>query len=436
MNLDWRRLKAVVIESDDWGLCAWTPDEQAHRVLADTPVFRSPVGRVYGRSTLESAADVNELGTLLMQFRGGDGFPPVWQANSIMAAPDFERMSPPLFEMAEMPLVDLPELPSRWQRPGLWPQVLRAIDEGWWWPELHGLHHIPVRGWLHALRRGAADARRAHLQQVLVCEAVQAGSEYDPSEPLEQREWNLAGAIERFTRVFGRAPTSFCPPDYRSDDALEAAAERLGLATFQGKTEQAGGVPAPLKRLFNAMRFPETRGARFYLPPRIAFEPRGVAAPGGPSGLDAAHGAARAAWQQGRPAILSTHRANYAHLDESWSQAGRAALRELLTRLTSDGATFLLDFEVRARAERAWSVRPIGARGVLVRYYGVPREPVRFAAPAGVSGVSIAEAQGSGRASASVEQGEVLGAFDPGEYLIEWVRDGAAAGSAHDRSHV
>ena len=52
LNLDWRRLKAVVIESDDWGLCAWSPDEQAYRVLTDTPAFRSPPGRIYGRSTL------------------------------------------------------------------------------------------------------------------------------------------------------------------------------------------------------------------------------------------------------------------------------------------------------------------------------------------------------------------------------------------------
>ena len=58
MNLDWRRLKAVVLESDDWGLCAWSPDDQAVRVLADSPAYRSAPGRRYGASTLESADDV------------------------------------------------------------------------------------------------------------------------------------------------------------------------------------------------------------------------------------------------------------------------------------------------------------------------------------------------------------------------------------------
>ena len=85
MNLDWRRLKAVVLESDDWGLCAWVPDERAFRSLADTPAWRGPAARAYGRSTLEGADDVALLSAVLLEFRGGDGLPPVWQANTVMA---------------------------------------------------------------------------------------------------------------------------------------------------------------------------------------------------------------------------------------------------------------------------------------------------------------------------------------------------------------
>jgi len=118
VNLDWRRLKAVVLESDDWGLCAWSPDEQAFRVLADTPAFRSPAGRRYGASTLESAADVDLLSRTMLEFRGADGFPPVLQANTVVSAPDYSALKPPLFEVESMPLVDHPATPSRWRRPG------------------------------------------------------------------------------------------------------------------------------------------------------------------------------------------------------------------------------------------------------------------------------------------------------------------------------
>jgi hypothetical protein len=87
------------------------------------------------------------------------------------------------------------------------------------------------------------------------------------------------------------------------------------------------------------------------MPARIAFEPRGAHDPAARLGAAAAHRAARAAWRRGHPAVGSTHRVNYAHLDPAWSEAGRRALRDLLGRLCADGATFMTDAEVRARHE-------------------------------------------------------------------------------------
>ena len=109
MNLDWHRLKAVVLESDDWGLCAWVPDDRAHRALALLPAFRTPAGLRYGRSTLETAEDVAALAEVLREVRGGDGFPAVWQANTIVANPDFGRLVPPLFPADTLPPVEAPE---------------------------------------------------------------------------------------------------------------------------------------------------------------------------------------------------------------------------------------------------------------------------------------------------------------------------------------
>ena len=57
----------------------------------------------------------------------------------------------------------------------------------------------------------------------------------------------------------------------------------------------------------------------------------------------------RAAWRRGQPAVVSTHRHNFAHLDPAWSGAGRAALRDLLGRFCADGAVFLTDVQVRDR---------------------------------------------------------------------------------------
>jgi len=423
VNLDWHRLKAVVIQSDDWGLCAWVPDDQAHRVLAGQPAFRTPAGQRYGRSTLESATDVNRLAATLLEFRGGDGLPPVWQANTVVASPDWPRLLPPRFEALELPLAVPGAAPGRWERPGLAAAIGSARAQGLWWPELHGLHHLPAGAWLGALRQGRNDARLAHEQQSPICAAVEASGEYDPAEPREVRARDLREALSRFEAAFGRRPASFCPPDYRFDDWLEAEAESLGLTTLQGKPEQAGAGLAPLRRRLLRLRFPHFAGARFYLPPRVAFEPRGQADPAGRLGAEAAHRAAREAWRGGRPAVLSTHRLNYAHLDEDWSEAGRSALRDLLGRLAADGAMFLVDAEVRQLAERGWSLRALGRRGTLLRHYGVPLEPLRFPAPAGVSGARVqapGPGSGAGEGEVKVGAGTAEARVQLGEHVIEW----------------
>lgn len=421
MNLDWARMRAVVLESDDWGLCAWAPDVQAWRALADQPVFRSPGGRRYAGSTLESAEDVRTMAALLSEFRGGDGFPPVLQANTVLAAPDFERIRPPAFDSPELPLHELPAAPSRWQRPRLWEEITIARMGGLWWPELHGLHHLPEAAWLAALRRGDPDARRAFEHQSPICAAVDASGEYHPAEPAAARSRRLEAAVAAFRRLFGRAPFSFCPPDYRWDDRLERDAERLGLTTLQGKAEQLGHPFPRVRRFLLRHRWPHLRGARFYMPPRIAFEPHGQP-PASRVGVASALRAARAAWARAQPAVISTHRVNYVHLDAAAAAAGRAALRDLLHRLAADHAVFLVDREVRELEEHAWSLREIGTRGVLVRYFGVPREPIRFAAPADVTGVAFREGGRDGGAEATLANGTVEARLNDGEYLLEWIR--------------
>jgi hypothetical protein len=420
VNLDWHRLRAVVLESDDWGLCAWSADEQAFRVLSDTPAFRSPAGRRYGGSTLESAADVRGLAETLLEFRGADGYPPVWQANTVMASPDYVRLAPPGFEVDALPLLDFPKAPHRWSRPGLWGEVASATDAGVWWPEAHGLHHLPEQAWLTALRLGASDARRAFEQQCPVCEAVQASGEYDRSEPVSVRARNLAGAVERFRACFGRPPASFCPPDYRWDAWLEAEAPRHGLTVLQGAAERVGAMPPAVRRVIDDLRWPRRSGGLFRMPARVVFEPCDGERSPERVGVTAAVRRVREAWSRGRPAVLSTHRVNYAHLKPAWSESGRAALRDLLSALSEDGARFLTDVEVRDLQVRGWSARSIGRRGTLVRHPGGSRAPLSVEAPEGVLGVAVREGDDGTQVDFADGRAEVRAG--PGETLLEWRR--------------
>jgi hypothetical protein len=225
--------------------------------------------------------------------------------------------------------------------------------------------------------------------------------------------------VAAFRAQFGRAPDSLCPPDYRWDDAVEAEAERLGVLALQGKAEQLGTRFPRLRRMVVGGRWPNQRGARFCMPARIAFEPLDEGA-GARVGVEAARRAARAAWARGRPAVISTHRVNLVHLDPARVAVGRGALRDLLAALCREGAVFLVDREVRELHTRAWSLREIGVRGVLVRYHGVPGEPIRFPAPPDAVAVEVREGASGGGMAVALGGGEVEARLLHGEYLLEW----------------
>jgi hypothetical protein len=275
-----------------------------------------------------------------------------------------------------------------------------------------------------ALRAGVPDAVTAHAHQCFVCAAVEGAAEYDSSEPVEVRSRAIAQAVTWFHDRFGRAPLSLVAPDYRWDERLERDAGALGLTTFQGRAEQAGRRFGRLRHAFARRRWQRReRGANpahFDLPARIAFEPRGAVSPGSRLGSAAAHRAVRAAWAQDQPAIVSSHRLNYAHLDPAWSAAGRRALADLLRLLTRDGAVFLTDAEVRSLDEHGWSLRPLGPMAALLRCHGPVRSRVTIPAPAGATGGQAREPVSGRAVPLALEPGGAAGDFEPGDYQVEW----------------
>ena len=120
------------------------------------------------------------------------------------------------------------------------------------------------------------------------------------------------------------------------------------------------------------------------------------------------------------PAVVSSHRLNYAHLHPERSEAGRAALRELLRRLVEDGATFVTDAEVRALEDRAWSIRDVNPRASILRYYGVPGDPVRLPAPPQATRAAIEGHRTDGASALTVTDSRLEAKLNVGEYRIDW----------------
>ena len=136
-------------------------------------------------------------------------------------------------------------------------------------------------------------------------------------------------------------------------------------------------------------------------------------------GAAAAHAAARAAWSRGQPAVVSTHRVSYAHLDGAWSEAGRAALRDLLGRLMGDNALFLTDAGCGASSITDGRRARSGCRARWSAATAHPRRGELLAVPPGTDHVAVREGCARGR-PLSIENGHAVAWLTPGEYLVEW----------------
>ena len=199
--------------------------------------------------------------------------------------------------------------------------------------------------------------------------------------------------------LFGRAPESFCPPDYRFDDSLETrrggarAVDHLQGEPERGRARAGAAASARPGRA----RFPDARAGRFYLPPRIAFEPRGDGSGARPAWARGRAPRAREAWRRRPPGDRQHAPPELRAPRRRLVAGGRAALRTLLERLCADGAVFLTDDEVRLLAERGVVGARAGLRrGALLRHFGVPRETDAIRGPPEVRSRGPRHAAGRG----------------------------------------
>ena len=81
----WAKQKALLIISDDWGMCAWSPTAQVYEEMHPLKFMHNP----WSSGTLETPADMERLFALLESYCGCDGLPALFQPMYIVGNPDF-----------------------------------------------------------------------------------------------------------------------------------------------------------------------------------------------------------------------------------------------------------------------------------------------------------------------------------------------------------
>ena len=317
--------QAVVLESDDWGLCAWVPDEQAYRVLAGQPAFRSEAGQRYGRSTLESAHDVQRLAALLLEFRGGDGCRRCgrrtrsWPRRT--GAPRAAALRSRIAAARRARRAH-----GRWQRPGLLVAVRRAEESGVVGGAARAASPARARVAARAAARPARRAPRSSTRVRCASRSRGAASTTRPSRARSARARAARGGDALHGALRAHADVVRLPGLPLDDDWLEGRSRIARLTTLQGKPEQSAAAG---RRCAAAGLGCSSHHERRAVLPAAAHRVRAarrrrVARPDRRRGRAPrrARGVGR-----GRPAVLSSHRLNYAHLDEPWSEASGPAAR-------------------------------------------------------------------------------------------------------------
>jgi hypothetical protein len=389
--VDWRSLRAVVIESDDWGLAGFVPDGEAWSGLDRQALETGSFPPVYWLSTLEDSLMVSALNTVLARHEGRDGRPAVFQPNYVMSSLAYVQDTWTRF--------DLPNFPPSYQRPGLWEAVHRGIADGTWYPEFHATwHYDPDVRKQEAL--GNDFARQVTSRGIMLFPGSEGARELGAWRSRQELEGDLDHSLAVFLNLFGRKVNAVMAPDYHWDGRIESMWENRNLRVIQGKREQinpawGSGSAARVRKYLDRQWSRWRHSGRIYLERNCRLEP--VQAPDPAAVVKACVADTRKAWAAGQPAIVESHRINFVHTDSALVAAGLAALDRYLGEISNDPAgapVYLTDHELAQLLVKGTSWRVQGG-GVVVRnatrgkkVVAIPAAALaRAAGPIGGSGI-------------------------------------------------
>jgi hypothetical protein len=313
----------VLLQSDDWGRVGLQDQEGFDRLTAAGLKLGE---RPYDFYTLETADDVNALGTLLKAHRDSTGRPACLGMNFLTANLDFVKMA----DFREIKLLSLADgLPKNWKRPGLFEAYHAGIESGVFNPALHGTTHFSCS----AVERHLMDeGERGQLLRKL----WRAGDPYihwrmpwigyeywDPENPDGESFLSLAGQAEKigwavgsFAKLFSRLPRSACAPGYRANQDTITAYGRYGIRVSQN------GARALVPPHFDGNEILELYRT-VDLEPAVAEN----------FSLKACLKAADRALALGLPAIVSVHSINFHSSVKDYRSKTLDALDQFLTAL-------------------------------------------------------------------------------------------------------
>lgn len=348
--IDWREKKAILFHSDDWGMCAWSRNLDSLKKYQD--YYRKHFRKIdskWAGSTLENPNDLNRLFDILEKYQDQRGRHPQFQAAYILANPDFPQIIKNSFQSYYS--LNLPSIPDLWQRGEIILKTLEGIDRNVWVPTYHGMSHFNINHWLKLLNTNKIVAEACANHCVLLEDLSPDNFEFY-NLTLESLTYSISQGVQNFKTLFGVSPFSAMPPNYIWDSSVESAFSKQQIKVIQGKSFQVlqknSLSTKILGKLYNYLgakhvdkSWQITTGDRHietgvvYINRNVHFEPINEVKIS-PDYIDTIINDVKSVWDSNQPAVISSHRANFVHLDKYFSEQNLNLLDLLLERLITE----------------------------------------------------------------------------------------------------
>lgn len=373
-EIDWRKYPSVVFESDDWGAC------ETAATIADAEKIFGLYQRFGGYSevpvisTLENPTQLENLYQTLEKFRDMDGIPAVFTAFLSLGNPDFEKIRANAFARYEDIGIEA-GVPSGWERGDLVSKWRDGFRRGVFHPEFHStLHHTSPHLWMQRLRADGAkgELARALFELGCYCQGEHL-PEYHEMNLKQQYRWVKTG-IERFERIFGFKPSAAVTSDAFPETETSWALNGIDTVCLKncrsnnGETVVYATKPWNMQDVYAKIGdYNELRDVIYFT--RNAFFESGMAPGKEHSAENVLRLVERHMQTYNEPVVISSHRINYAALDEEKVAQRLLDLQRLLAGLCNMKMHFLTTFEVGQLYRKGWSMRMFGDKTIFRKWH-------------------------------------------------------------------
>lgn len=336
--LGWRtQRKIVVFESDDWGSIRTRSKADYQSMLEKGLNVDQTFFTKY--DSLESNEDLDRLFNLLSSFKDSTGCPPVFTPMCIVANPDFEEIINTDYQQYSYKTVaetakeysNHDKLLEYWKK---------GAGERLFVPALHGREHLNLRRYLAGVRDHANPGLKIAFEHRSIGASKYKGEqliEYlgalhpGDKEEIASLTTIIADAVKLFNEACGYIPTHFIGPNREPAKELDAVLAEEGVKYMtQSKLRKFPKGDDKYGFEFNWLGKKNKHGQTFIMR-NSGFEPSGLV-----NNINSCLAEIDTAFKWGKPAVISTHRANYiGHIDQKNADFGLGQLESLLKKTIS-----------------------------------------------------------------------------------------------------